>query len=183
VVIERCAFATERLDVDEWHRASGGADLAKVVAATLTTAVTDPLPPGWQGQYDEARARHWVTERDAEGTTLLVTEGASAAPIGLVLLFEEPSGDGRFVDVRLGYLLAEHAWGRGLGGKLLSGLVGWCSAHEVRRLIGGVAPDNLASMRMLERAGFERAAVEPPGGELEFRLFVDGHGGSAQGGW
>jgi len=82
------------------------------------------LPESWRGDYSVERARTWIEERDAESPTLLVTEGASEWPVGLVMLVGVPLG-ATAIDVRIGYLIAEVAWGRGLATELLSGLIGW----------------------------------------------------------
>ena len=167
MVVEDCSFETERLVVEGWHLAVVES-LPAVVAGMLTPAVTRSLPPGWGGPYDEARAHRWIADRDAEGSTLLVSEGRG--PVGLVLLHEAsvPAG----VVVRVGYLLAEHAWGRGLGGELVEGLVRWCREQaSVRSIIGGVAPDNTASIRVLERNGFTATTADHAShGEREYRL-------------
>ncbi len=119
MVLSRCAFDTERLAAGPWHEIAiedpGKNGLADVVASMLTPAVTRQLPEPWAGEDTADRARAWIAERDDEGATLLVLERASGRPIGLVLLFEEPSGrdEGRSaVGVRLGYLLAEESRGR-----------------------------------------------------------------------
>jgi RimJ/RimL family protein N-acetyltransferase len=169
------AFETERLRVLGWHaaeRAGAVADLPAVVAAMLTEPVTRWLPPHWQGPYTRGRAEAWIAEQDAEGTVLLVEDRESGEPLGLVLLFEGPVEGG--VEVRLGYLLAETAWGRGYGGELLGGFVAWCRARgDVRTIIGGVAPENGASIRLLERYGFVPDAAEP-GEDITYRLDLSG---------
>ena len=168
MVVESCAFTTRRLVVGDRHRVETDR-LPRIVAGMLTPDVTRSLPPGWGGAYDEARAKRWIADRDAEGTTLVVAEDGTA--VGLVLLHEEAVSGG--VDVRLGYLLAEHAWGRGLGGELLGGLVARCRADPtLHALIAGVAPDNIPSVRLLERHGFVLDDEEHGGGELTYRLEV-----------
>jgi RimJ/RimL family protein N-acetyltransferase len=144
-------------------------DLPAVVAAMLTEPVTRWLPPHWHGAYTRGRAEAWIAEQDAEGTILLVEDRRTGEPLGLVLLFEEAFEDG--VDVRLGYLLAENAWGRGYGGELLGGFVAWCRARgDVRTIVGGVAPENTASIRLLERYGFVLDGEPLPGQDLVYRL-------------
>ncbi len=50
------------------------------------------------------------------------------------------------------YVLARRAWGRGLGGALASWGVRTAHAHG-RRVIATVAPENAASLRILDRLG------------------------------
>ena len=168
------AFSTERLLARDWHaaeRAGAIEDLPGVVAGLLTEPVTRWLPPHWQGPYTHVRAESWIADQDAEGRVLLVETREAGDPLGLVLLFEEPVVGG--VDVRLGYLLAEPAWGKGYGGELLGGFVAWCRARgDVRTIIGGVAPENAASIRLLERHGFARGLGDAQDGDLTYRLVL-----------
>lgn len=130
----------------------------------LTELVTRTLPPAWHGDYTVAHAREWIAERDNEGTTLLAIEKISMEPIGLVILNElnsEIDIDG--IEVRLGYLLSEPAWGRGLASELVKGFVAWCRTQaHISTLVGGVDADNPASIRVLEKNGF---GVVAGGGE------------------
>lgn len=154
MLCKSCSFNTDRLIAEEWRALSGSdAYMAEAVVAILTPRVTQSLPEGWQGGYTLDRASTWIAERDQEGATLLVLDSASKSPIGLMVLFEsDEEGGGRYV--RLGYLLAESAWGRGYGSELLKGFVDWCRTVEVSRVIGGVARENGASRRVLEKNGF-----------------------------
>ena len=177
MVFEACSFETDRLSVVEWHSRAGFSqseqDLARVVTAIMTEPVTRSLPPDWQGPYDIDRAENWIAERDQEGPTLLVVERATGEAIGLVILFEFEADHLSGVDVRLGYMLAESAWGTGLASELIAGFVDWCrSRGRIRSLAGGVASDNPASARVLEKNGF-RPIEDPddhPEGEQIFEL-------------
>lgn len=175
----QCSFTTDRLAVAGWHQPEGTTDaaddLAVVVAAMLTPAVTHALPPGWQGQYTPERATRWIIERDLEGQTLLVVDRATSQAIGLVMLHESAAADGAGVDIRLGYLLAEAAWGNGFGSELVAGFVTWCRQHSgVRSISGGVAAENMASARILEKNGFVRIgdAQADPGAEATHELIL-----------
>lgn len=77
-------------------------------------------------------------------------------PVGLMILFdtggEESKAD---IDVRIGYLLSEASWGRGLASELVKGFVSWARAQpSISTLAGGVSADNPASKRVLEKTGF-----------------------------
>lgn len=140
-----------------------------VVRAVLTPQVTRSLPPTWQGAYTEARARDWIEDRDSEGPTLLVVERSSGGPVGLMILYEEdPETEG--VKVRLGYVLAESAWGRGLGSELVRGFVEWCRAAGVASIVGGVERENIPSRRVLEKNGFVRTPTTEGEATEEFEL-------------
>jgi RimJ/RimL family protein N-acetyltransferase len=178
MVLKDCAFETQRLLVREWHSPLPGdlpqQDLAELVAAMLTEPVTRSLPPSWQGSYSIDRALEWIEERDGEGTTLLVVDRLTHRAVGLMVLFEtqgqESNGQ---VDVRLGYLLSEAVWGRGIASELVEGFVRWCREHEsISSIAGGVAQDNIASKRVLEKNGFEPASgrTDVSQGEELYRL-------------
>ena len=159
-MFERCTFTTSRLTVREWHAPAGDdwpeTDLASVVSAVMTEPVTSALPPEWQGPFTIDRAIEWITARDSEGPTLLVVDRSNRQAVGLVILFESVAEDGTGVDVRLGFILAEASWGRGLASELIEGFVRWCRTQSgVRSLAGGLEPGNAASRRVLEKNGFE----------------------------
>jgi ribosomal-protein-alanine N-acetyltransferase len=174
---ETCSFETERLIIDGWHSAPlvGPTEqaLADIVASMMTAPVTRALPVQWQGGYTRRRAGEWIAERDGEGTTLLAVERSPFTPVGLLILHESEAPASVGVDVRIGYVLAESAWGRGLGSELLAGFVGWCLAQpDVRSLIAGVAADNRASIRILEKSGFlpSSGKTDDPEAERVFQL-------------
>ena len=174
-----CEFETARLRVEEWHgcrsTSSARQDLAHIVAQILTEPVTRSLPEAWAGPYSVERARRWIAERDEGGTTLLVIERSTQETAGLVVLFEFESDLG--VEVRLGYLLAERFWGKGLASELIAGLVRWCREQvDIHSIAGGVARDNPASKRVLEKAGFGADPADEGGtGEEILRIVLRAH--------
>ncbi len=128
----------------------------------LTEPVTRTLPTAWQGDYTASRAREWVRERDREGTTLLVINKSTKEPVGLVILIEvdsENAIDG--IEVRLGYLLSEPAWCRGLATELVKGFVAWCRTQApIATLAGGVDVAHPVSIRVREKNGFRQIEAE-----------------------
>ena len=161
--LAECAFETERLlakdwrslMTDDWDQRS----LPAVVQDMLTAEVTRQLPESWQGDYSLERAEAWIVERNDEGAKLLVVEKPTRQAIGLMILSGEQSTAGG-QDVRLGYLLSEGYWGRGFASELVSGFVEWSRRSNVASIIGGVARDNVASIRVLTRNGFERVPTD-----------------------
>jgi RimJ/RimL family protein N-acetyltransferase/ubiquinone/menaquinone biosynthesis C-methylase UbiE len=164
-------FATERLDVGPWHAAAHrvGRSLADVVAEILNARTTVALPESWRGDFSIDRANVWIGERDRESPTLLAVETAMERPVGLVVLAEDPIGESA-VDLRIGYVIAEDAWGRGLATELVAGLIDWARTRpSVHTLTGGVDPANQASVRVLEKSGFERVS-DPGDGTATYQL-------------
>lgn len=176
MVSKTCSFLTSRLLAKEWHSLTSeeveDQNLESVVAKMLTALVTQSLPPGWQGAYTVERADKWIKERDREGTTLLVVEQVERKAVGLVILFESAGVDAGRTELRLGYLLAESAWGKGLATELLLGFVEWCKQNNVASVVGGVERENIASQRVLEKAGFfcDASACDDGKEELFYRL-------------
>ncbi|GAB5449166.1 GNAT family N-acetyltransferase [Gymnodinialimonas sp.] len=134
-------FETERLRVRPWSSAHS----SEALAAVLTPAVLAPLPPPLQKMDPEA----WIAERLAESDVYAVE--AEGRLIGVMLLapLEVP---------HLGYLLAEHAWGKGYATELVRGVAAAIPGGALR---AGVARDNPASIRVLEKAGFTPCDAGP----------------------
>ena len=165
MTLSGCAFQTARLAVADWREgAQRTTGLAETVASVMTERVTATLPEEWQipGGYTVEDARQWIAARDAEGPTLLVSDLAAGEVLGFLIPFAV-DGD-RGVDVRLGYVLAEHAWGRGIASELLAGFVSWCRARpDIASLTGGVGKSNPASARVLQKSGFVAVEDEESG--------------------
>ncbi|EPJ53659.1 MAG: hypothetical protein OFPI_09770 [Osedax symbiont Rs2] len=153
------------MSADQWPLQN----LSAVVMNILTSAVTKSLPPSWQGQYTEQRAKNWITERDNEAVVLLVVEATSANAIGIVILFESGS-DQNGIDLRLGYILAEQFWGQGFATELLNGLVNMASLRNIKSVAGGVEKDNIASTKVLEKCGFNLSPASTGCNELLYVL-------------
>ena len=161
MVLRTCQFETERLLVKEWHSLLTSdwqqKKLAQVVVDMLTEPVTRSLPESWQGSYTIERAEGWIKERDDEGTTLLIIDKLTRRVVGLMILIEMEAQDGSGdTEVRLGYLLSEATWGKGIATELVNGFAGWCRRQtSISSIAGGVALDNPASRRVLEKNGFQ----------------------------
>ena len=146
-----------------------------IVADLLTPATTAGLPPAWRGDFTVERARAWVDAREADSTPLLVTVEASREPIGLVVLAAVPADDAAptegTLDLRVGYVIDETWWGRGIATELVAGLVERARRDpDIVSVTGGVDPDNAASIRVLERSGFQ--LVDQDNGTLTYRVDV-----------
>jgi len=81
---------------------------------------------------------------------LIIVEKSTRSPIGFIILFESSGGR----DLRLGFLLAEPAWGKGFASELIGGFVEWCKNNDVSTVTCGVEKDNIASRRVLEKNEF-----------------------------
>ena len=123
--------------------------------------------------YTLDHARDWVArsarERDAgfmqDFAITLADGGALVGGIAFTPSRVEPAAE-------LGYWLARPFWGKGYGGEALARVVRYASeecAPRFTRLSARVAPDNIASRRMLARLGFVENGVSVDNGVERLR--------------
>ena len=172
MVIEGCAFRTERLASRSGIDAMGPA-LARYRLGDADAAGDRLAAAGVAGDVRPSRAARWIAERDAEATTLLVSELRSGLGGRALLLHEEARRQAQRAS-RSGWATCSPSTpgARGLGGELVGGFVAWCRAQPTyQRSVGGVAPGNVASIRILERHGFRQLVGQGDhDDELEYRL-------------
>ncbi|MGB3635831.1 MAG: GNAT family N-acetyltransferase, partial [Rubrobacteraceae bacterium] len=107
---------------------------------------------------------------------LLIVEKSTGQAIGLTILFETDAGSvPGGIEIRIGYLLSEPAWGKGYATELIRGFIGWSRGHtKIHSLAGGVKRGNAASARILEKNGFHAVPDDGEVGHHEqiFRLIL-----------
>jgi RimJ/RimL family protein N-acetyltransferase len=94
---------------------------------------------------------------DAWPYLLHVAIGADGELLGRVGCHEGPDG---FGEVEIGYYVAEARRGAGLGGRIVDAFLGWLREQSVERVSASVRPDNVPSLRILERRGFVRTGTQ-----------------------
>jgi ribosomal-protein-alanine N-acetyltransferase len=108
--------------------------------------------------YTREAGRSWLEASVAEHPpTALAIEvaGEAAGGIGVV-----PGRDVNSHSGEIGYWLGEPHWGQGIATAAVRGFVPWVAAtFGLRRLFAEIFATNLASMRVLEKCGFEREGV------------------------
>ncbi len=152
-------FTTDRLVIEDWTpcclNAARRSSLEARLAEFLTPAVLKPLPSSLHlGHPDEVSG--WIDARRAESEVALIRQQDDPTILGLLILARL---DGEPPDIHIGYLFAEEAWGQGYATEMLRGLV--TSIDRPARLLAGVEAGNVASARVLEKAGF---AQDPQSG-------------------
>jgi len=175
-IVSSCRFDTDRLRVENWNAAlrdgGGRAALMAELAALLTPAVTQYLPEPMRLAKGANAIKRWVSARNNESDVCSVRDRKTQAFLGLLVLGPSQDATGAVI-IRLGFLLAEKAWGRGFATELVMGLVGWCEKQELAgQLLGGVEVENAASAAVLIKAGFTRAADMSSGETDIFRLIL-----------
>lgn len=163
------SYRTERLVVMPWRRLERER-LIGAIMSVLTPATTDELPSDMQGVYDADRARQLVDQRETDGPTLVAL--LRDEPVGLVLVYPfDPTTTGGVI--QLGYVVHQDHWGAGLATEIVGGFVEWCRSEPLIRAIhAGTEPSNVASQRVLEKAGFTRHSID--GAHVRFSVDVAG---------
>lgn len=151
-------FHTERLRVRPWSARLTDPALPAALSPLLTPEVLADLPPSLQ--LTDKGIGAWIRSRASESDVYLVEHGDL---VGLLLLAD--TGDA----LHLGYLFGQAHWGKGYASELVAGLVDTNHTHGRHRLIGGVSARNLASARVLEKAGFR---IDPDHSTPETQFFT-----------
>ena len=116
-------------------------------AITTITTVPDSFTPELGVAWIE---RQWRRVSDGAGVTLAIADPASDEAIGFIGLFLE-----RQRRAAIGYWVLERARGRATALRSVRLLVPWAFQElGIERLEITVTPDNRASQRVAERAGF-----------------------------
>ncbi len=130
-------------DVDSLHRRRNHPDTARY--------------QDWEFPFPQEAARRLVAEVAATGAPAdrewwmgTIVETATGVDVGDVAV--RLDSDGRAATI--GYSLHPDHWGRGLATEAVGGLVDRLIDDGVRRFVATIHPDNLASMRVVERLGF-----------------------------
>ncbi|WP_417808120.1 GNAT family N-acetyltransferase [Thioclava sp.] len=165
-------FDTARLFIHSWRpviedrkaRLSLEANLSSI----LTRPVLEHLPPPLQLGDQSGGVSSWIDARAEESEVLLVESKFSDDLVGLMILAPDPDADKTPI-MHIGYLLSEAVWGQGFGSELLDGLVSAVKEDRPLRLVAGVSRGNLASARVLQKAGF---VVDPGVSTADTDIYV-----------
>ena len=131
-------------------------------AQALLAIFSDPevtrywaTPPWTTTEQAVARIEQDRKNLDEGSAVSLVLQPADGGAIlGRVALFAFVEGSQR---AELGYILARHAWGKGLNHEALRAFLGYgFSQLALRRVEADIDPRNERSARTLERLGFTR---------------------------
>lgn len=107
-----------------------------------------------------------------ESVVLFAAHRLAQEPVGLLLLSPSCSDDDE-TDVRLGYIVGEDAWGRRFASELVAGIADWCRGTiDIRAFIGGVDPQNAASVRVVQKNGFVPQTADHEPTTLDGLIFV-----------
>src|SRR5690554_140959 len=137
----------------EWHYE----DINSLVRHANRREIAGKLRDSFPHPYTHDDAEEWVTLASAtlpQTDFAIEVDGVAVGGVGFELktdIFRKTA--------EIGYWLSTPYWGRGICTEALCALVPW--GFETRgytRIYAGVFSNNPASMRVLEKAGFEREA-------------------------
>jgi len=149
-------YQTTRLQAGEVCNSNQDSDFLESVLEILTPRVVASLPPYFQSVNSISSAQEWLQQVVADGRLFVVRRIGESKAIGFVFLSAENDGD-----THIGYLLAESCWGKGYATEILKGLIEFIESEgQVTRLIAGVATDNVASIKLLQKLGFIHSSSE-----------------------
>ena len=131
------------------------ADVPAVVAACQDEELSRFIP-GFPRPYREHDARGWIASRnpgDDSSKTFLVVDGTTDQLLGAIEVRLGEVGS-------IGYWIANEARGRGVATRATRLLAEWAVTEGgVQRLELTTHPDNVASQRVAEKAGFSREGI------------------------
>ncbi|NVK25765.1 MAG: GNAT family N-acetyltransferase [Gammaproteobacteria bacterium] len=128
--------------------------------AVMTPAVTESLPPHYQGVDTKEKAEHWLLQRFQDCQLLALVEQSNQQLLGFLFVHhaietDENSGLKQATQ-HLGYLLSVPYWGCGIATELLQSYVTYCQSLGFSGVLyAGVETANLGSIRVLQKSGFE----------------------------
>jgi RimJ/RimL family protein N-acetyltransferase len=165
----RYHFTTQRLIVKEWHsfepKELEQPELVDIIEDILEPEITKTFPLMWRGNYDKKRTKAWIEERDSEAKTLLAVEKETKKAIGFINFFRY--GDRSQGDYfRIGYVVSKVKWGKGIATELVESFIHWCKENNISTVSAAVDPDNIASIRVLEKNNFLTKTTDANGRAL-----------------
>jgi RimJ/RimL family protein N-acetyltransferase len=128
----------------------------------LYAVYSDPVAMRWVGEGEP------ITREQCEKWFEVTAANYAKRGYGMFALVERASGrvvgfgglvhPGGQEEAEVKYAFLQSHWGRGLASEAVPALLEYGAArHGLRRIIATVAPDNLASQRVLAKAGMTRA--------------------------
>lgn len=133
-------------------------DLDSLVANASHSDVSRGLRDRFPYPYTGADGRAWLSRAVDESDRAWALEIDGAAVGGVSL---HPGVDVHRHSAELGYWLGRRYWGRGIMTRVIGAFAGPAmDAFRLHRLYATVYANNPASMRVLEKAGFEREGTQ-----------------------
>ena len=101
--------------------------------------------------------RQWRRADDGEGLSLAIAEAETGEALGVVVLLLRPNGGRRAGTAEIGYWVIPRARRRSYGSRAVGLVAQWgLTDGGLVRVEALVVPENVASQRVLDGAGFQR---------------------------
>jgi RimJ/RimL family protein N-acetyltransferase len=152
---------TIALGLDGWTlRAWRDSDAAALAEHASNAKVWRNMSDSFPHPYTLAMAEYWVRQGHIDfggDNWAIALDDAAVGGCGI------HQGDAQFrCNAEIGYWLAEPHWGRGVVTRVAQALAERAFADpEISRVFAPIHADNPASMRVAEKAGFVREALQP----------------------
>ncbi|MBO2616678.1 GNAT family N-acetyltransferase [Shewanella algae] len=118
--------------------------------------VREPEPQEQIKAKFEQRSQPWRYE-SGDWLTLVIEELGSDCFVGLTGFY---CVDPELAQAEVGYLLHPDMQGKGYATESLRGVIDWgCLSFNIHKFIGHCANDNLASVKVMEKCGFELEGI------------------------
>ncbi len=155
------SLPTIDLGIDGWTlRSWRESDAAALAAHANNPKVWRNMSDRFPHPYTLAIAEHWVRQGHIEfggDHWAIALDDQAVGGCGIV------QGTGQFrCNAEIGYWLAEAYWGRGVVTRVARALADRALANpEITRVVAPIHAHNAASMRVAEKAGLVREALQP----------------------
>jgi len=130
-------------------------DLRIMPEVSGRSVVGTPMDPAIVARQCANSVSNWLAGRRAEMTIRSAADGTYLGEIAL--FYNEPV----LLEAMLGYSLRPEARGHGYATRAARLVTDWGFDIGMARMTAGTAPDNVASQRVLERAGYFREGLQP----------------------
>jgi RimJ/RimL family protein N-acetyltransferase len=152
--IEPVRFQLSKCLLREWRRGDEPSLVRHANNRNIWLNVRDTFPH----PYTRSDALDWVRLASSEGLNLVFAIDIDGFAVGAVGL--RPGEDINRLSTEIGYWLGEEFWGRGIATEALAAVTEYAFQKlGMARVYAEVFEWNAASMRVLEKCGFEREGV------------------------
>lgn len=145
---------SERFLLRPWRKS----DLPALVRHANNKKIADQLRDGFPYPYTEADGRSFLKMAMRSKPINVFAIEIDGEAVGSIGFFAQ--GDVHRLNAEIGYWLAEIHWGKGIMSEVIQVFADYVFAnYSLVRLYAQVLGNNVASHRVLEKAGFVREAV------------------------
>lgn len=128
------------------------------IANILNTEITSGTSSWTETPKSQGDVACWFDQRRTQGLPVLVADQGGEV-FGYASYGPFRRGEGYSGTVEHSVYVANHARGRGIAAQLMVRLIALARAGGVARMVGGVSADQVASIRLHQKLGFEEQGL------------------------